>query len=145
MGTMPDRVHRLLQPTLGVSIFGSTLTPARCRAVSSMLAGFGSSLAIRPTSLDDTRLCLVSAAQGRRPRLNSINHAHVTNRDAASMNFHRQALQPQFAERAAINRHKARVDEKRPGKPRQQAADRNGDGGATENVSDAVMRPRTER
>ena len=91
------------------------------------------------------RRCVVSAAPGRRPRLNNIKHAHLTNRDAASMNFHRQALQPQFANRTAINRHKARVDEMRLRKPRQQAADRNGDGGATENVADAVMRARTKR
>jgi len=63
---------------------------------------------------------------------------------AASTDFHRQALQPQFADSANINRHEARIDEMRLGKPRQQAADRNGDGGATENVSNAVMRARTE-
>ena len=65
-------------------------------------------------------------------------------RAATSMDFHRKALQPQFADGANINRPEARIDEMRLGKPRQQAADRNGDGGATENVPNAVMRARTE-
>jgi hypothetical protein len=59
--------------------------------------------------------------------------------------FHRQALQPQFADRTAVDGSEVRINKMRLGKARQQASDRDGDGSAAEDVAEAVMRARTER
>jgi hypothetical protein len=61
-----------------------------------------------------------------------------------SVGCHRQDLQPQFTDRPAIDRSKARIDGMRLGKARQEAADCDDDGRASEEVADAVMRARAE-
>jgi hypothetical protein len=62
--------------------------------------------------------------------------------------FHRQALQPQFADRTAIDRCEVRINQMRLRKARQQAADCDGDGSAAElwlamNVDENASRSKT--
>ena len=57
-----------------------------------------------------------------------------------SLDGHRQALQPQFSYGAAIERREAGVGQPRLGKPRQQAGDRDRNGGSAKDIADAVMR-----
>src|SRR3954468_7878348 len=68
-----------------------------------------------------------------------------TRRVCALVRPHRQALQPQLADRAAIDGREVRIDHMRLREARQQPLDRDGDGGAAEDIADAVMRPGAER
>src|ERR1051326_7447373 len=61
------------------------------------------------------------------------------------MRAHRQPLQAQLADRAAIDRLKVRLRDMSLGEPRQQPRDRDRDRGAAEDVADAVMRAGAER
>src|ERR1700752_1940220 len=63
--------------------------------------------------------------------------AGVVTQRPMSVRHHRQALQPQFADRAAIDRREVRIGHVRLREARQQALDRDGDRGAAENVADA--------
>jgi tripartite-type tricarboxylate transporter receptor subunit TctC len=62
-----------------------------------------------------------------------------------SLDHHRQALQAQLADRAAVDRHEAGIGKAGVRKAREQPADRDRDGGAAEDVADAMMRADGER
>src|SRR5688572_7943716 len=79
-----------------------------------------------------------------RPPLTPPRHVQADRTTTKSVNPHRQALQAQLADGAAIDRREVRIGHVRLRKARQQAADRDGDGGAAEDVADAVMRAGAE-
>ena len=61
------------------------------------------------------------------------------------MRHHGKALQPQFADGPAVDRHEVRIGQPRIRKARQQALNRDGDCRAAQNVADAMMGPNGKR
>ncbi len=79
-------------------------------------------------------------------RLTARCSVHVPDATAAlSVRAHRQILQPQLAHGAAVDRTEIRVADVRSRKARQQSRDRDGDGGASQDVADAMVRSGAER
>ena len=84
---------------------------------------------------------------GSRPKANGTGRTDPALLDRVKsylMRPHRQALQAQLADRAAIDRREVRFRDVRLREPRQEQRDRDGDGRAAQNIADAVMRPGAE-
>src|SRR5882757_5012519 len=134
---------------------GATFTLCRFATTASTLATCPSDIVIVGSpplstkgvgsSPSSTRSKLAASCAGARNSYASGLQSSTPASADALVYPHRQALQPQFADRAAIERREVRVDHMRLREARQQPLDRDGDGGAAEDVADAVMWAGAER